>query len=142
MIKEIGPSEINGNRIIIDIPENLQGVSENRDGCIHIYFKSKEREKKITEDRLLQDCVPSDEATNVTNSEMCLAEGAYSLKVLPLLRSHPNRRSQDQVPFKSTKKVNKPDPSDVEAWMKFFADLSPLENPDQQSKNKGHVLDA
>ncbi|VDO12416.1 unnamed protein product [Rodentolepis nana] len=52
------------------------------------------------------------------------------------------QKSQNQVPFKATKNVNKPDPSDVEAWMKFFADLNPLENPDQQSKTKGHVLDA
>uniref|UniRef100_A0A5K3F5L4 AH domain-containing protein n=1 Tax=Mesocestoides corti TaxID=53468 RepID=A0A5K3F5L4_MESCO len=37
---------------------------------------------------------------------------------------------------------NKPNPQNVDAWMNFFADLTPSENPDQQSKNKGHVLDA
>ncbi|KAL7055083.1 hypothetical protein AAHC03_024349 [Spirometra sp. Aus1] len=47
-------------------------------------------------------------------------------------------------PIGTTKKKpsNKPTTGNVDDWMKFFADLTPMGNPDQQSKKTGHVLDA
>jgi len=36
----------------------------------------------------------------------------------------------------------KPQSANLDEWMNFFADLTPLGNPDQQSKKSGHVLDA
>ncbi|VDN15325.1 unnamed protein product [Dibothriocephalus latus] len=42
----------------------------------------------------------------------------------------------------SKKQPNKPQSGNLDEWMKFFADLTPMGNPDQQSKKAGHVLDA
>ncbi|VDM03826.1 unnamed protein product [Schistocephalus solidus] len=53
--------------------------------------------------------------------------------------SQPPRRPSGST---SKKSPNKPKTGNVDEWMKFFADLTPMGNPDQQSKKAGHVLDA
>ncbi|VDM33463.1 unnamed protein product [Hydatigera taeniaeformis] len=58
------------------------------------------------------------------------------------LQASSKQLHQPSASAKPTKTPKKPKSGDVEEWMKFFADLSPLGNPDQQSTKKGHVLDA
>ncbi|VDK41194.1 unnamed protein product [Taenia asiatica] len=58
------------------------------------------------------------------------------------LQAPSQQKLQSPATEKPKKTPKKPESSDVEAWMKFFADLTPMGNPDQQSTKKGHVLDA
>ncbi|KAH9279851.1 Islet cell autoantigen 1 [Echinococcus granulosus] len=58
------------------------------------------------------------------------------------LQAPSQQKSQPSASAKPTSTPKKPESGDIEAWMKFFADLTPLGNPDQQSTKKGHVLDA
>nr|CUU99832.1 hypothetical transcript [Hymenolepis microstoma] len=65
------------NKILMDVPENLQCVYENLDGYMRIFFKLKESEGRLTEAELLQDSSTAGEAGNIANAEVCLTEGAW-----------------------------------------------------------------
>ncbi|VUZ39838.1 unnamed protein product [Hymenolepis diminuta] len=99
---------------------------------------------QVNWDSQLSDVFSSSNSTAVTASPLQPQVSSNTLQPQgsSFTQKPSQQKPQNPVSSRTTKKVNKPDPSDVEAWMKFFADLTPLENPDQQSKKQGHVLDA
>ncbi|KAM3180434.1 hypothetical protein ACTXT7_016284, partial [Hymenolepis weldensis] len=99
---------------------------------------------QVNWDSQLSEVFSSPNPTAVKASPLQLQTSSSTLQPQGSSTTQKPSQQKPQNPFSSrtTKKVNKPDSSDVEAWMKFFADLTPLENPDQQSKKQGHVLDA
>ncbi|KAL5105633.1 Islet cell autoantigen 1 [Taenia crassiceps] len=113
---------------LFDVPSSLQQTSVAGSG--DAFFR-------VNWDSQLSDVLSS--ARTGSLSQLPAAAKPYTTEGL---QASSQQKPQSSASARPTKTSKKPDSGDIEAWMKFFADLTPLGNPDQQSTKKGHVLDA